>query len=58
MKKHFYWIMGIILIACACKSTPQQEAEGKVYQVDLQKKVNPFKEIFSKAEIIPLETVD
>ena len=33
MKKHFYWIMGIILIACACKSTPQQEAEGKVYQV-------------------------
>ena len=58
MKKHFYWIMGIILIACACSSAPQQETEGKVYQVDLQKKVNPFEEIFSKAEIIPLETVD
>lgn len=51
-------MIGIILIACACSNTPEQKAEGKVYQVDLQKKVNPFKEIFSKAEIIPLETQD
>ena len=58
MTKHVYWLMGIILMACACSSAPQQETEGKVYQVDLQKKVNPFEEIFSKAEIIPLETVD
>lgn len=46
MKKHIYWIIGIILMACACSSAPQQETEGKVYQVDLQKKVNPFEEIF------------
>ena len=39
MTKHVYWLMGIILMACACSSAPQQETEGKVYQVDLQKKV-------------------
>lgn len=58
MKSHIYWMIGIILIACACNSTPKQKVEGEIYQVDLQKKVNPFKEIFSKAEIIPLETLD
>ncbi len=30
----------------------------KTLNVDLQKKADPFEELFSKAEIIPLETTD
>ena len=58
MNKHFYWIIGVILMVCACDNSPKRSKEGIVYQVDLNKKMNPFEDIFSKAEIIPLETVD
>ncbi len=58
MKAHIYRILAIILFACACSNSPQQVQEGKVYQVDLDKKVNPLETIFSHAEIIPLETTN
>ena len=57
MKIHIYWIVTIILFASACSNSNQQDQEGKVYQVDLDEKVNPFEKIFSHAEIISLETV-
>ena len=58
MKAHIYWVLAIILFACACSDSPRQAQEEKVYQVNLDKKVNPLKTIFSHAEIIPLETQD
>lgn len=48
-----------LLCCISCKHDIQQNTEGfRVYQVDLDKKINPFEEIFSKAEVIPLETAD
>ena len=47
MKIHIYWIVTIILFASACSNSNQQDQEGKVYQVDLDEKVNPFEKIFS-----------
>ena len=41
-------------MVCACDNSPKRSKEGLVYQVDLNKKMNPFEDIFSKAEIIPL----
>ena len=52
-------ILVFTLFLCVSCSTPQsQEHVGEVYKVDLDVKVNPFDEIFSKVEVIPLETTD
>lgn len=58
MRTKMLFLLGIILLCMGCSETPQQKIDGEVYKVDLDKMVNPFDEIFSKAEIIPLETVD
>ncbi len=43
----------------SCYEKTELNQEGfKVYKVDLDKKIKPFEEIFSKAEVIPLETTD
>ena len=58
MRTKMLFLLGIILLCMGCSETPQQKIDGEVYKVDLDKMVNPFDEIFSKAEIILLETVD
>lgn len=58
MRTKMLFLLGIILLCMGCSETPQPKIDGEVYKVDLDKMVNPFDEIFSKAEIIPLETVD
>ena len=43
----------------SCHKKAESDQDGfKVYKVDLDKKIKPFEEIFSKAEVIPLETTD
>ena len=55
----FFPLFALLLCIAGCSQTAKQNSEGfKVYQVDLGKKTNPFGEVFSKAEIIPLETTD
>lgn len=47
-----------VLLLFSCKKSSQTECEGKLLTVDLDKTVKPFEHIFSKAEILPLETTD
>ena len=55
----FFPLFALLLCIAGCSQTAKQHPEGfKVYQVNLDEKVDPFKEIFSKAEVIPLETAD
>lgn len=58
MKVKFNILLGIILFCFSCNNIEKQENLGKTYFVDLQKETNPFEEIFSKVEVIPLETTD
>ena len=57
-------IKKILLFACitlsclACKNTVVQDNKSIVYKINLDKKSNPFEKVFSKAEVIPLETTD
>lgn len=52
----------IFLILCAssfsCKNSVCLKDFGEVLEVDLNQTIDPFERIFSKAEIIPLETTD
>lgn len=48
-----------LLLTCCTNSSKTMDADHvKTLNVDLQKKADPFEELFSKAEIIPLETTD
>lgn len=59
MKSSIYYLLfGLSLSFLSCSHSPKLKSDGKVLQVNLDKKVNPFEDVFSKAEIIPLETVD
>ncbi len=58
MRTKVLYLIGAILFCMGCSETPQQKIDGEVYKVDLDKMVNPFDELFSKAEIIPLETAE
>ena len=59
MKSSIYYLLfGLSLSFLSCSHSPKLASDGKVLQVNLDKKVNPFEDVFSKAEIIPLETVD
>lgn len=54
-----FLFVAFFLCCMSCHKEVQQDKEGfKVYKVDLDKKIKPFEEIFSKAEVIPLETAD
>lgn len=57
MKYALYLLISLICFSCT-KSSHQQGSVGNVYSVNLDKTVDPFKNIFSKAEIISLETND
>jgi hypothetical protein len=55
----FLLLMGLFFFVISCDNSKQSSKNrGEIFKVDLRKKVNPFEEIFSKAEIIPLETTD
>ena len=48
-----------LLLTCCTNSSKTMDADHvKTLNVDLQKKADPFEELFSKAEIIPLEATD
>ena len=49
-------IISICLVSCS--ESKNHSIAGEIYKVDLDVKVNPFDEIFSHAEVIPLETTD
>lgn len=51
-------LLGFSLFCFSCSDSSNMENAGIVLHVNLDKKINSFKEIFSKVEIIPLETVD
>lgn len=58
MRNH---IICLLLIAIFCSSCGKKNLgvfPCETYKVNLEDKMDPFKDIFSKAEIIPLETVD
>ncbi len=56
------WFLLFFVFCISSISCNKKEYENKdgfrVYQVDLDEKINPFEELFSKAEVIPLETSD
>ncbi len=59
--RNIWFLLFFIFYVCSmsCNKKDYLNKEGfRVYQVDLDKKIEPFKELFSKAEIIPLETSD
>lgn len=57
--KRYLLLIGLFLLVVSCGDYSQPlKGDGKNYQVDLRTKVNPFENIFSKAEIIPLETTE
>lgn len=58
MKNYFFYLIISICLFCSCQESSVKADGGEVLTVDLDKKVDPFDEIFSRAEIIPLETVD
>ena len=58
MRAKVLFLIGIILLCVSCKDSSKRTIGSEVYKVNLNDVVNPFDEIFFKAEIIPLETVD
>ena len=58
MRTKVLYLIGAILLCVGCNDSSRTPAGGEVYKVDLEDKINPFDRIFSKAEIIPLETAE
>ena len=56
MRAKVLFLIGIILLCVSCKDSSKRTIGSEVYKVNLNDVVNPFDEVFSKAEIIPLET--
>lgn len=56
--KYILVLVFALFFYVSCSTPHPQENVGEVYRVDLDKKVNPFDEIFSRAEVVPLETND
>ena len=57
MKIKLYLNVCLFAICLSCTDSPQTVIDN-VYKVDLEDKIDPFDRIFSKAEIISLETSD
>ena len=58
MRTKVLYLIGAILLCVGCNDSSRTPVDGEVYKVDLDEAVNPFDNIFSRAEIISLETSD
>lgn len=58
MKKELLLLISIILACTSCNSPVKSKDKSLVFNVDLRTKTQPFDKVFSKAEVIPLETTD
>ena len=58
MKRNVILFFLCVFVLFSCKKSSHTECEGKLLTVDLEETVEPFERIFSKAEILPLETMD
>ena len=57
--KNTIFVFALTLLFCSsCHERQSIDNTNKTYKVDLDVKVNPFDELFSGAEIIPIETTD
>ena len=57
MRACFVILICVIVLSYSCDRN-REVNNTQIYEVDLNKKINPFEGIFIKAEIIPLETKD
>ena len=57
MKAKLFLIIGVVLLCLSCEDS-SQKINDNIYKVDLDNKIDPFGVIFSKAELIPIETDD
>ncbi len=58
MTQKFILLVSCIFICTACNNSVKQKNESFVYKVNLNQKVRTFDDLFSNAEIIPIETTD
>ena len=58
MINHIVCLLLIAMFFSSCGKKSSGVFPCETYKVNLEDKMDPFKDIFSKAEIVPLETVD
>ena len=58
MKKYVYCLLLIATSCLSCSKKEEQSLLGETYKINLEEKTTPFGKVFSKCEIIPLETID